>query len=564
MLCKYLERLQKNPGPALLVLGLFSAFLLFAAGAAALISGTQNRTERQLYVLSQGWTTNSAEKAELPVKFEYQPQGTYDFRTTLQNFHSDEGHLSLLFSAKYMNVSIYLDGIELGSSQCQPEGWDKTAGKAYLLVQLPENLNGKELRILLEPLLGANVLYEVSAPIVGEGSVIVKDMIQKELPLVVIITAILCFGILLLILSIQITAVGDSRKGSSGTFLMTGLFAIVFSFYSLSITNTIYLFLKNSYFIYLMEFLLLALLPLPLLVLILKICSQKFRGFLIADIFAVAVNFALQVVLHFFAGLELRNTVVFTHVMIALSLLLLVPTLFYTGKEKKEKSRIGLIISFVPIVVGALLDVTRFYLPSAHQKAIGFQIGVLLFILIQTFYLIRSYLEYYQSYLKSNVYHRMAYTDALTGLPNRTAFEEKIVLIRKNYESYASIWCVSADINNLKWVNDHQGHSMGDELIRAAAKVLRAALQGSGEIYRTGGDEFVGFVFDQTETSMRIIKERFDTAVQDHNRENKAALSIAFDYDCFQKDGDTIMELLTRTDEKMYRNKQLQKETLSR
>jgi diguanylate cyclase (GGDEF)-like protein len=78
--------------------------------------------------------------------------------------------------------------------------------------------------------------------------------------------------------------------------------------------------------------------------------------------------------------------------------------------------------------------------------------------------------------------------DVLTGLFNRAYFEEESVRIEKEGPHPVSI--LIADLNELKSVNDAFGHEEGDNLLRRAAEVLRAAFTGNEITARMGGDEF--------------------------------------------------------------------------
>lgn len=78
-----------------------------------------------------------------------------------------------------------------------------------------------------------------------------------------------------------------------------------------------------------------------------------------------------------------------------------------------------------------------------------------------------------------------AYTDELTGLPNRRAF------IREARRRGRGTYYTVIDLDGFKRVNDTCGHETGDELLRHAAKRLRAALRAEDFIARLGGDEFV-------------------------------------------------------------------------
>ena len=81
-----------------------------------------------------------------------------------------------------------------------------------------------------------------------------------------------------------------------------------------------------------------------------------------------------------------------------------------------------------------------------------------------------------------------AYTDALTGLSNRLAFNEKEAMLKLKENNCIII---QLDINNLKLVNDVYGHSEGDRHIRAAAAIIEESFREFGICYRTGGDEFI-------------------------------------------------------------------------
>lgn len=86
---------------------------------------------------------------------------------------------------------------------------------------------------------------------------------------------------------------------------------------------------------------------------------------------------------------------------------------------------------------------------------------------------------------------QMAMTDALTGLLNRHGWEQSIAAEEARARRYGSSACVLiVDLDNLKQINDNQGHAQGDELIRDAAQTLRTALRLSDVVARIGGDEF--------------------------------------------------------------------------
>ncbi|MBB4952299.1 diguanylate cyclase (GGDEF)-like protein [Agrobacterium vitis] len=88
--------------------------------------------------------------------------------------------------------------------------------------------------------------------------------------------------------------------------------------------------------------------------------------------------------------------------------------------------------------------------------------------------------------LRLNERRRIAHTDALTGLPNRTRFNEVIALENAEKKHWGLLLM---DLDDLKLVNDTFGHQAGDDLIQTVGRRLQV-LSGADCAFRLGGDEF--------------------------------------------------------------------------
>jgi diguanylate cyclase (GGDEF)-like protein len=89
----------------------------------------------------------------------------------------------------------------------------------------------------------------------------------------------------------------------------------------------------------------------------------------------------------------------------------------------------------------------------------------------------------------------MAYTDALTGLGNRRAFESDLeVELARALHQHDSMSVLTLDLDMLKTLNDTQGHDQGDVLLRRFASVVSRHLNDRGRLYRVGGDEFMAIL----------------------------------------------------------------------
>ncbi len=151
--------------------------------------------------------------------------------------------------------------------------------------------------------------------------------------------------------------------------------------------------------------------------------------------------------------------------------------------------------------------------------------------------------------------------DGLTGLPNRTFFNEMVQraigrAARDHDKSYAVLF---VDIDRLKVVNDGMGHKSGDRLLTITARRLEACVRPGDIVARLGGDEFtilldevsdVGFV---KTIATRIVKTlQQPCTISGHEVASSASLGIAMS----SPDYDRPEEVIRDADLAMYRAKQ--------
>jgi diguanylate cyclase (GGDEF)-like protein len=92
---------------------------------------------------------------------------------------------------------------------------------------------------------------------------------------------------------------------------------------------------------------------------------------------------------------------------------------------------------------------------------------------------------------RSRQFSSEARTDHLTGLANRREFErimEREVALAERHHRKLALMMI--DLDNLKWINDHQGHHSGDAALRLVAQQLQRVVRTSDICARLGGDEF--------------------------------------------------------------------------
>ena len=147
----------------------------------------------------------------------------------------------------------------------------------------------------------------------------------------------------------------------------------------------------------------------------------------------------------------------------------------------------------------------------------------------------------------------ISYTDLLTGVKNRNAMNGFVTDVTEDrVDISAPFGVIFADLNGLKTVNDLQGHTAGDILLKKAAILLQEVLVGD-DIYRAGGDEFVAVV----RGCSREDFERKVTALKERTRSNEpkdVCLSVG---SCYKADGNDIRDAMHIADLEMYKDKEM-------
>jgi len=155
---------------------------------------------------------------------------------------------------------------------------------------------------------------------------------------------------------------------------------------------------------------------------------------------------------------------------------------------------------------------------------------------------------------------RLAYEDALTGLPNRVRLEDRLTLslghARRDHHALAVLFI---DIDRFKLVNDSLGHKIGDLLLQKVADRLTQMIRGSDTVARLGGDEFIVVLskIERPENAglvARKIQESFRVPIEIAERELYVTLSTGIAV--FPEDGSDSDALLKSADAAMYAAKQ--------
>ena len=153
---------------------------------------------------------------------------------------------------------------------------------------------------------------------------------------------------------------------------------------------------------------------------------------------------------------------------------------------------------------------------------------------------------------------RQAFTDSLTGMPNRAMFRKRLEEAVVAAAGERPVTVLLLDLDDFKLVNDNLGHSAGDELLTTIADRLRAQVRPHDVLARLGGDEFAILLCDLDPADASNLAERLLATVREPirlaSRDITCSLSIgiASTAGCTVDPGSCAEQVLGNADLAMY------------
>ncbi|MFC5580062.1 EAL domain-containing protein [Rhodanobacter terrae] len=152
-----------------------------------------------------------------------------------------------------------------------------------------------------------------------------------------------------------------------------------------------------------------------------------------------------------------------------------------------------------------------------------------------------------------------AHHDALTGLPNRLLFQDRLTqALAQAKRKKQQVAVLYMDLDRFKHINDMLGHSAGDALLQHAANRLSACIRKSDTLARVGGDEFVAVVgeLENSQDAMRVSTELTKALQAPFQIEGQEVfISVSLGISIYPTDGLDGESLMANADSAMYRAK---------
>ncbi len=377
---------------------------------------------------------------------------------------------------------------------------------------------------------------------------------------------IMVMGLVLMVLDIPV----NMQKEKNHELLYLGIFAFMIGAWCFTETNLLQLFFGDSRMIQLISCGLIPLFTIPLMLYLNASFEQKPEKLIKGICFLSALQFIVCTVLHFLGIADYHETLTMAHVILVLAAIML----FYSGvrnsfkflgEQGNQTYQFARGIGLISIAVTAAIDVFRYYLKTGGDNAMFIRFGLLIWIICFGGSSMKRTIDAVRKGAHVDFVSQLAYMDGLTGIGNRTAFQEKMEEFEKRKQEKGGIGIVIFDVNNLKWVNDTLGHSEGDQMIKKGAETIsQAFVQDKGDCYRIGGDEFVVFILgeqiaERCGQAINRLQEELDAYNSEQNRSYDLSIAsgyAVYDESCAEK---TLAELFEIADARMYENKKKMK-----
>lgn len=469
----------------------------------------------------------------------------------------DTGEESLCFRTDHSYVRVYADDeliYTFGNKEEIPFG--KTPGSIWNIIPLHHLKAGTRLTVYV---MSPYAMYsgKIRTMVMGNRADILLYIFKDSAPLILItiIPIIVAFFLILIHFCFR-------KNFAPMIFLNAAVCYFLLALWSFTETRGWQFFFDNAYVIQMINFISFSMVISSIAVCLNQmgvINNEKHYRILLTIDFLVPIS---QIIIQILGIADFFEMLAVVHILDAANIFVFGMDFIIDIYKKKRDSKnlILSIIMYLTTFLSLLLDLLEFYIWDKFGNGFFSRIELLIIITVAGVCAVKQAISMYAENIEKLTYQRMAYTDDMTGMKNRRAFDRDTEAMEKDSDTVAILY---ADMNGLKQINDNMGHQKGDEAIKTVAdKLLYFGEQGNF-CYRLGGDEFCVIASNLTARKMEEECARINQELKIYQNDYIYGLSIAYGAKDYKPEqGEKLSDVMRSADKKMYEKKQKMKEDI--
>ena len=492
-----------------------------------------------------------------------QEEGVYYYKRILPSENIDEK--VIVYNTVHMYLEVFIDGSRVYALEGDSDSAVKTTGFCWNVISLSEDDAGKEIVFQVTPVYrGGNPkgTFYYGTYREAEHRILAERLARLGLAVLIALA-----GAVMLLYGLFVVKKGQEAE----TIIQFAVFALLLGTWSILETQIPDWIFPGSLVIVFLSHLSLMTMLVPFLLFLRHMYHNGTHKLWSICCYVNCGGVIVRLGLQMLGIYDLRETLWLTHACIVLfGAVIAIMTIReiaangFTGQVRLNS------ICVMVIAASALLELVIYRV--GHTSTPLGSVGFLLYILVMGIVSVRRSRRLMEQARENEIYRKLAYTDELTGLANRTAFREDLDKRMMPDRSTGADKILPTvvfmfDLNDLKKCNDMYGHDYGDAYIKMAAESLKKLFAEDGKCYRIGGDEFCAWT---PYTTMEDIHEKLQLLERDIQKHNEKGfvvnVSISAGYAIYQEgvDGGGLYSTMKRADAMMYEKKQEYKKQIGR
>lgn len=552
----------KKPITCLYLLGLLGMFSIILAIFISRQQPGQKIDEATYKNITASWTLDREGTQAVDVKKlgEYMDaeSGVLSMYYQLPEMEKDA---SLVYRSKDVYTRILIDEeVIYETTPYESQFYNKSPGNLWNVLTVNSKYSGKCLELQISMVYDTKAIT-VDCLLLGDKADIILGLFADNIFGIIVSLLLVLLGVVLIVVDF-LPSYGLAKKHHGLWWI--GVYALFTGAWSLIETNIVQFCVKDMRILQLIDNMIMMIDTLPLILYIdseYKILKNKAMRALAY----IGVGYIFLCVFEQYRGIKdmhyMLNNGLYIMIITDFAMCIWLIIQFFKLKKAKEPvlNCFLMIMGLVSCCSCSIFETLRSLQVDRMDRAGLLRIGMLgLCICFAIGSQVQTYKVMEQG-LKYDLISKLAYSDGLTGLGNRTAYLEQLDEYGKHPKEAMQLGIVYLDVNNLKIVNDNYGHEYGDELIKIVAQIIDGSFGHFGKSYRIGGDEFCVLITDKE------LEEKYQKGLEIFNNlidETNGAKSYMFDVQiahgfaiCKELTSEKIEEAIANADCQMYHNK---------